>query len=160
MNQDFFGYFGRQLRVSLDNKEIKIEKINADVLKQFSIKHDVYFFDLDYDKVCELPSIGKSFSSLPVFPSVKRDIALVVPETVSAGELFDTVNNCREKLIENCEIFDVFQGDKIQQGYKSVALSITYRSQTKTLTEKNVEKSHSKVVRLLTDQFGGSFRNA
>ena len=58
------------------------------------------------------------------------------------------------------EIFDVFQGEKIPRGHQSVALSITYRSQTKTLTEKNVEKSHDKIVRLLTEQFGGSFRNA
>ncbi len=135
-------------------------KVKPEILKQFSIKHDVYFFDLDYNNICELESVKKSFRSLPVYPSVKRDIALVVAETVSAGDLFETVKNSREKLIEDCEIFDVFQGDKIKKGYKSVALSITYRSQTKTLTEKNVEKSHSKVVRLLTDQFGGSFRNA
>jgi phenylalanyl-tRNA synthetase beta chain len=97
---------------------------------------------------------------LPVYPSVKRDIALMVAENVSAGELLAKVRNSREKLIESCEIFDVFQGAKIPEGYKSVALTITYRSQTKTLTEKNVEKSHSKIVRLLTDEFGGSFRNA
>jgi len=152
---------GYSINISSGSRKIgSLGKFKPHVLRQFSIKHDVYFFDLDYDVLCELKTVDKSFSSLPVFPSVKRDIALVVPETVSAGELFATVKTCREKLIENCEIFDVFQGDKIQKGYKSVALSITYRSQTKTLTEKNVEKSHSKVVRLLTDQFGGSFRDA
>jgi phenylalanyl-tRNA synthetase beta chain len=135
-------------------------KIKAEVLRRFSIKHDVYYFDLLYDTICEQNTISKQFSSLPVYPSVKRDIALVVAENVSAGELLAKVRNCREKLIESCEIFDVFQGAKIPEGYKSVALTITYRSQTKTLTEKNVEKSHSKIVRLLTDEFGGSFRNA
>jgi phenylalanyl-tRNA synthetase beta chain len=135
-------------------------KIKAEVLRRFSIKHDVYYFDLLYDTICEQNTISKQFSSLPVYPSVKRDIALVVAENVSAGELLAKVRNSREKLIESCEIFDVFQGAKIPEGYKSVALTITYRSQTKTLTEKNVEKSHSKIVRLLTDEFGGSFRNA
>jgi len=135
-------------------------KIKPEVLRRFSIKHDVYFFDLVYDTICEQDALNKNFSSLPVYPSVKRDIALVVAENVSAGELLAKVRNSGDKLIERSEIFDVFQGAKIPEGYKSVALTITYRSQTKTLTEKNVEKSHSKIVRLLTDQFGGSFRNA
>jgi phenylalanyl-tRNA synthetase beta chain len=135
-------------------------KVKMEILRNFSIKHDVYFFDLDYDALCQLKSISKEFSSLPVYPSVKRDIALVVAQSVSAGELLAEVRSSGEKLLERCEIFDVFQGDKIPEGHKSVALSITYRSQTKTLTEKNVEKSHSKIVRLLTDKFGGSFRDA
>ncbi len=135
-------------------------KIKADVLRRFSIKHDVYYFDLDYDRICKQRTISKHFSSLPVYPSVKRDIALVVSENVSAGELLAKVKNYPDKLIESCEIFDLFKGAKIPEGYKSVALTITYRSPTKTLTEKNVEKSHSKIVRLLTEEFGGSFRNA
>ncbi|TKB23683.1 phenylalanine--tRNA ligase subunit beta [Desulfopila sp. IMCC35006] len=135
-------------------------KIKAEVLRRFSIKHDVFYFDLFYDRICDLETEGKKFSSLPVYPSVKRDIALVVADNVSAGELLARVRNTRDKLIESCDIFDVFKGAKIPDGYKSVALTITYRSETKTLTEKNVEKSHSKIVRLLSDEFEGSFRNA
>jgi phenylalanyl-tRNA synthetase beta chain len=97
---------------------------------------------------------------LPVYPAVKRDIALVVPNTVSAGELLAKVHETKEKLIESAEIFDVFSGGKIEKGYKSVAITITYRSAAKTLTEKNVEKAHVKVVKLLTDTFGGSLRDA
>jgi len=134
-------------------------KIKDDILKNFGIKHDVYYFDLDYDTICEIEASPRKFTSLPVYPSVKRDIALIVSDTVSSGELLDLVKSRRDKLIENAEIFDVFRGDKIETGYKSVALSITYRSQTKTLTEKNVEKSHSKIVRMLTEKFEGSFRN-
>ncbi len=137
-----------------------IGKLKSEVLRRFSIKHDVFYFDLDYDKICAQKTSQKNFTSLPVYPSVKRDIALVVAEQVSAGELLAKVKNSPDKLVESCEIFDVFRGAKIPAGYKSVALTITYRSQTKTLTEKNVEKSHSKIVRLLTEEFGGSFRNA
>jgi len=152
---------GFALDVMLGEKKIGVlGKFKNEVLTNFSIKNDVYFFDLDYDQLCKTKSTVKQFSSLPVYPSVKRDIALVVPETVSAGELLGAVKNSREKLIEHSEIFDVFQGEKIPEGHKSIALTITYRSPTKTLTEKNVEKSHSKIVRMLTDQFEGSFRNA
>lgn len=146
--------------LSGDTKIGTLGKITTEVLRRFSIKHDVFFFDLLYDTLCEQDTLNKKFSSLPVYPSVKRDIALVVAENVSAGELLTKVKGSGDKLIESAEIFDVFQGTKIPKGFKSVALTITYRSQTKTLTEKNVEKSHSKIVRLLTDEFGGSFRNA
>jgi phenylalanyl-tRNA synthetase beta chain len=135
-------------------------RIKDQILKNFGIKHTVFYYDLDYDALCDLKTSGKKFTSLPVYPSVKRDIALIVPVSVSSGELLDVVRSSRDKLIESSEIFDVFQGDKIEQGFKSVALSITYRSQTKTLTEKNMEKSHSKIVRMLTDKFRGSFRDA
>jgi phenylalanyl-tRNA synthetase beta chain len=144
----------------VDKKLGSLGKLKTEVLRRFSIKHDVYFFELDFQGICQPPTIAKMFASLPVYPSVKRDIAIVVPDGVSAGELIAAVRKHPDKLIESCELFDVFQGEKIQAGYKSVALSITYRSESKTLTEKNVEKSHEKILRLLTEQFGGTFRNA
>jgi len=148
------------LDICYDDKIVgTLGKIKNEILKNFSIKHDVYYFDLDYDAICEIKSFAGKFTSLPIYPSVKRDIALIVPETVSSGELLDLVKSVKDKLLESSEIFDVFQGEKIQTGHKSVALSITYRSPTKTLTEKNVEKSHSKIVRLLTEKFEGSFRD-
>ncbi len=137
-----------------------IGKIKQDVLKQFGIKRDVYYFDLEFTALCDLAPRQKSFASLPVFPSVKRDIALVVPAPTPSRDLVDTVLKSGEKLVEHCDVFDVYQGDKIESGFKSIALSITYRSQTKTLTEKNVEKAHNKLVRLLTSNFSGSFREA
>ena len=135
-------------------------KIASNVVKNFGIKQEVYFFDLDFDLLCTLATTPKSFTSLPVYPSVVRDIALVVPDNVSAGELLESVRGSREKLIEQSEIFDIFRGGKVPEGFKSVALSITYRSPSKTLTEKNVEKAHAKIVSMLTDKFGGQFREA
>lgn len=137
-----------------------IGRVLPEVLRSFGIKHDVFYFELNFENICELQAAPRSFRSLPVYPSVRRDIALVVPVAVSAGELLAKVHESREQLIESAEIFDVFQGGKIEKGYKSVAVSITYRSASKTLTEKNVEKAHAKVVKLLTDTFGGSLRDA
>ena len=133
-------------------------KLKNDILLQLGIKRDVYYFDLDFSAVVDIEPAPKVFSSLPVYPSVKRDIALVVPISVPAGDLIQTVLASGEKLVEYCELFDVYQGDKIGSGMKSVALSITFRSTTKTLTEKNVEKAHAKVMKLLTDTYGGSLR--
>ncbi len=128
------------------------------VLRKFGIKQDVFFFDLDLDALCQLGSMAKKFTVLPVFPAVGRDIALLVPEHVAAGALVDAVLQAREPLIEQCKIFDVYQGDSLKPGYKSVALSVTYRSSQKTLTEKNVEKVHVKIVNMLGSKFEGTLR--
>jgi len=85
---------------------------------------------------------------------------LLLPKHVSSGDLLKVVAESNEKLVEHYEIFDIYSGEPIKDGYKSVALSITYRSPSKTLTEKNVEKSHQKIVSLLTGTFEGSFREA
>lgn len=135
-----------------------VARILPDVLRKFGIKQDVFFFDLDFDALCQLQAVPKIFSALPVFPAVGRDIAMLVPENVAAGALVEAVLAAREPLIERCEIFDVYRGDSVQPGYKSVALSVTYRSSQKTLTEKNVEKVHMKIVNMLSSQFEGTLR--
>ena len=135
-----------------------IGKLKNEILLNLGIKRDVYYLDLDLSTLCTLKQAAKTFTSLPVYPSVKRDIALVVPQSIAAGDLVKTVLTSKEKLVEYCDLFDVYQGDKIDSSMKSVALTITYRSATRTLTEKNVEKAHAKVVKLLTDTYGGTLR--
>ncbi|MEJ2057824.1 MAG: phenylalanine--tRNA ligase subunit beta, partial [Desulfofustis sp.] len=135
-----------------------VGRFKNEILLELGIKRDVYYLDLDFSALAALTPAAKAFSPLPVYPSVKRDIALVVSETVAAGDLVKTVLSSGEKLVEHCELFDVYQGEKIGSGRKSVALSITFRSATRTLTEKNVEKAHAKLVKLLTDTYGGALR--
>ncbi len=149
----------QSLAISINEQSLgSLGKLKKEVLKRFGIKQDVYYFDLDFEALCELSSAPKAFSSLPVYPAVQRDISLILPLQVSGGELLDAVFATREKLIEHCEIFDIYTGKPIEKGHKSVSLSITYRSATKTLTEKNVEKAHQKIVNTLTQKFHGSFR--
>lgn len=84
-----------------------IGKIDLEVLRSFGIKNEVYYFELNFDAICELNTGLRSFSILPVYPSVKRDISLVPVQSVSAVELSVTVQNRREK---------------VEKGYKSVAV--------------------------------------
>ena len=147
------------LIVSAADQEMGIiARILPAILRKFGIKQDVFFFDLDLDALCQLDPVAKNFTSLPVFPAVNRDIAMLVPEAVAAGALVDAVLQVQDPLIEQCEIFDVYQGDSVKRGLKSVALSVTYRSSQKTLTEKNVEKVHTKIVNMLGSKFEGTLR--
>lgn len=135
-----------------------VAKLEESIARQFGVKQDAYFLDLDFDLLCDLKVTAKNFTSLPVFPAIKRDIALLVPGNIKAGDLLETIKKSKEKFIESCDIFDVFQGKTLEKGMKSIAVSVTYRSPTKTLTEKNVNKSHTKLINLLTSKFNGSLR--
>jgi len=136
----------------------QVAKLEGSIGRQFSIKQDSYFIDLDFDLLCDLKATAKNFTSLPVFPAIKRDIALLVPVSTKAGDMLETIKKSKEKFIESADIFDVFQGKTLEKGMKSIAVSVTYRSPTKTLTEKNVNKSHTKLINLLTSKFNGSLR--
>ncbi|MDR3089999.1 MAG: phenylalanine--tRNA ligase subunit beta [Desulfobulbaceae bacterium] len=136
----------------------KAGMIKAATLRAFAIKQAVCFFALDFNAICALSTQKPRFTPLPNYPAVTRDIAMLVKEGVAAGEMVESVRQSGEKLIESVALFDVFRGDSLPSGTKSVAISITYRSSSKTLTEKNIEKIHDKIVRLLAETYDGSLR--
>lgn len=135
-----------------------IGKINDSVAKNYSIKQDVYFFELNLGVINRIERANVTFESLPRFPSVNRDIALLVPEQVAAGDLLDTVRSYDNDLVESIDIFDVYSGDKLDKGTKSVALSVSYRSKEKTLDDETVDTVHEKIVQLLMAKYDGRYR--
>jgi phenylalanyl-tRNA synthetase beta chain len=143
-----------------DNQLGALGKIDNEVLKAFGIKQDVFLFDLDLDMIAELNPEPKSFRQLPKFPSVDRDIALVVPEAVAAGELLSAIDNAREALVESVEIFDVYRGDSVGAGKKSIAITLTYRSVEQTLDDNTVNKVHQRLIQMLEKDFQGKLREA
>ena len=135
-------------------------KIDTGVLKVFGIKQDVFFFDLDLDMIAEAQPEPKSFSQLTKFPSVNRDIALVVPETVAAGALLSAIDNEAEELVESVEIFDIYRGDSVGAGNKSVAITLNYRSAQQTLDDNTVNKVHQRLIQMLEKDFQAKLREA
>ena len=135
-------------------------KVDTDVLRSFGIKQDVFFFDLDMDVITGLEPAPKVYTSLPKYPSVKWDIALVVPEKVPSGDLVDSIIRAGETLVESTEIFDVYRGKGIEANHKSIALSITYRSAEQTLDDPTVNKVHQRLIKMLETSFEGRMREA
>ncbi|BCO09538.1 phenylalanine--tRNA ligase beta subunit [Desulfolithobacter dissulfuricans] len=141
------------------NTEIgRLGRLHPATAKQFSIKQEVYFLEMDVETLCGLPRAEKSFKPLPKFPAVKRDIALVVPEEVEAGKLLEEIHAHKAELVEHADIFDVYRGKPIEPGMKSVALTVTYRSAEKTLDDETVDRFHDKIVSSLMSRFGGRYR--
>lgn len=136
----------------------QLGRFSKECLKNFAIKQDVYFVDINFGALTALDPAPKKFIPLPRYPSVQRDIAILVPESVATGDMVAAIANEKQKLLENVELFDVYRGKNIAEGFKSVAISVTYRSQEKTLQEKAVAKVHKRIVDMVLSRFDGRLR--
>ncbi|RUM45453.1 MAG: phenylalanine--tRNA ligase subunit beta, partial [Desulfocapsa sp.] len=133
-------------------------KLSRSAARSFAIKQDVFFLELDLEALLDLPRQEKAFHPLPRYPSVKRDIALLVPEHVSAGDLLDDICTHKIEHVAYADIFDVYSGTSIEDGMKSVALTVTYRSAEGTLDDVTVDGFHKKIVDSLMSRFHGRYR--
>ncbi len=132
--------------------------VDRAVLKAFAVKQPVFFFEIDLEALLTLPRHEKQFTALSRYPSTSRDISLVVPEHFAAGDLLGAVLAQKQKYVESAQLFDVYRGEPLTKGEKSVSLSITYRSAASTLDDASVDKIHNKIVQALMQQFNARYR--
>lgn len=96
--------------------------------------------------------------ALPKFPAIARDIAMLVREDFSAGEIATALSEASGGLAESVHLFDLYRGDQIPEGHRSLAFRVTYRDPEGTLTDKRVDKAHAKVTELARDRFQATIR--
>ncbi|MCT2535065.1 phenylalanine--tRNA ligase subunit beta [Aquibacillus koreensis] len=107
---------------------------------------DTYVFDLDLDYIFDIHENEPSFAKIPRFPSVSRDIALVVDESLRAGEVQTTIENAGGALVKEVQVFDVYQGEHLPEGKKSIAFNILYLDPERTLKDEEVEESYQAIL--------------
>ncbi|ENH97040.1 phenylalanyl-tRNA synthetase subunit beta [Gracilibacillus halophilus YIM-C55.5] len=108
--------------------------------------NETYVFDLDLDYLLDIHHNAPSFNQIPRNPSVTRDIALVVDQSVHAGDLEHTILTAGGELINDVHVFDVYQGEHLEEGKKSIAFSIHYQDPNRTLTDEEVESSYQAIM--------------
>lgn len=133
-------------------------KLTQPTLKGFGLKQAVYSLDFDLELLSTLSIAGPVFTPLSKFPSVSWDLAVLIPEEIGAGAIVQAIMEKNFPLLDHIEIFDVYRGKNISAGMKSVALSITYHSDEKTLDDKTVGHIHEQVVDLICTLFKGQLR--
>jgi phenylalanyl-tRNA synthetase beta chain len=126
--------------------------------KQLKLREPAFLAELNLDVVLKRRNTGKSLKALPTVPSSRRDIALLVPEEVTHEEILKTAKKAKADNLESIELFDVFRGQNIPAGQKSVAYAFTYRHPERTLKDKEVEKAHEKVVEQLKSKLNATVR--
>jgi len=153
-------YFETALVYSKDNKPlIEIGKLSNIVLDQFDIKQNVFYADLHWDNLFRMIKVDdKQYVPVSKYPEVRRDLALLVDRSVSFGQIEELVFKSEKRLISSVNLFDVYEGDRIEAGKKSYAISIILQDYEKTLTDKIVDKIIKKTLNLLETELGASIR--
>jgi phenylalanyl-tRNA synthetase beta chain len=114
--------------------------------KQYDLPGAVFLAELSLDQLLARRSAAKSFKSLPQFPSIRRDVAMLVADRVTHDDVLEVVKKTRPGNLENVELFDVFRGKSVPEGQKSIAYAFTYRHAERTLTDTEVNAAHDKLV--------------
>lgn len=126
--------------------------------RQYDLRDPVFLAELNLDLLVGQRSRQRQYASIPAFPAVRRDVALLVDESVTHDDILTTLAKSRAKNLERIELFDLFRGQNIPAGQKSMAYAFTYRSPDKTLTDKEVDKAHRQVVDRLTRELHAAVR--
>lgn len=134
-------------------------EVNPIVLKNFGIKNRCLVGELNFDKIVELASDNRVYKPLPKFPAMKRDFAFVIGRDIDAGQLEEVARENGSELLEDFKVFDVYTGEGIDDDKKSIAFSLTFRAEDRTLTDQEVEKVSEKVVEEIEKQFDGKLRS-
>jgi len=138
---------------------VKLGVIQSRLLKIFDIKQEVLFADFDWAALRKMASRKQiSFTPIPKFPAVRRDFALLLNKEVPFKELEEIAYKTEKKLLKDLSLFDVYTGDKLPKGKKSYAISFTLEDETKTLTDKHIEKIMNKIKNAYEKQLGAELR--
>lgn len=118
-----------------------IGSIHPKVTSHFSIKKEIFYGELNWDLILRSSKNAKtSFKSISKFPSVKRDLALLIDKNIPFSTLENIAKQTEKKYLKEIQLFDVYKGDKLEKGKKSYALSFLLEDQEKTLTDKQIDK--------------------
>ncbi len=134
-------------------------ELHPDVIENYNLGQRVYVAEINIDTVFENLNLTKSYNPLPKYPSTSRDIALIVKDEVFVKQIEDIIKANGEDLVESYKLFDVYKGAQIEEGHKSIAYSITYRSKDKTLTDEDVAKVHEKILSELSKKLNANLRS-
>jgi phenylalanyl-tRNA synthetase beta chain len=156
---------------SVDNADYAVEymvknkvaatvfQVNQTTLKQFDIKQAVQHVIIDWNSICEASLATKmKFKEISKFPSVQRDIAMLIDKAVTYETLENAVQKAGVKKLTNMSLFDVFENEKLGANKKSLAINLTFVDEEKTLTDKEIEGFMSKIVASIEKETGAELR--
>ena len=146
-NKKSFLHPGRQAELIYDGEVIGyIGEVHPEVLDNYGIKEKTYIAVLDIKSIMEYAFFGFKYKGIPKYPAVTRDISLVMDKEVPAGHIEDIIEKKGGKLLEKYELFDVYEGDRLEAGKKSLAYSIRFRDAEKTLEDGEVNLVMDKIL--------------
>ncbi len=149
---------GRQAKIVYEGEELGyIGDVHPAVCDNYAIGTRVYVAVIDIMNVLDFATFDRKYEGIAKYPAVTRDISLEVPKTVLAGDIEGVIAQRGGKILESYQLFDLYEGDQIKAGYKSMAYSISFRAKDRTLEESDVSGAMKKILNGL-EQLGATLR--
>ncbi len=146
------------INTKTDEVLISFGQINPKVAANYDIPEFTLYCEIDCDKLAKLQEKSFSVKRISKFPIVERDLAIVVNETIKAGDIQQTIKQCCGKFFNDIELFDIYRNKQILGDKKSLAYRIKLSSYEKTLEEEEIIKIINKIIKRLEDLFGAELR--
>ena len=150
---------GRCAVLSIDGEEVGVMgQVHPLVAKNYGIDTDVYCAEINFTKLfaCRLPDA--TYTPLPKYPAVSRDLALVCDEEITVAQAEDVITAAAGKLLRSVKLFDIYRGVGVPEGKKSMAFSLELRADDRTLTDTDSEAVTAKVLQALQEKLGAILR--
>lgn len=143
---------GRQANIVYHGNVIGyLGEIHPTVAANYAIKERVYVAVLDMPYIVEYASFDRKYRGIAKFPAVTRDLSMVVPKEVLAGDIEKVFDEKGGQYLESYALFDIYEGAQIKRGYKSIAYTLTFRAQDKTLEDADIQNAMNKILKKLEE---------
>jgi phenylalanyl-tRNA synthetase beta chain len=141
------------------HKLVDLGFVKNEILKEFDIKQEVFAAEINWNLVLKLSKNHKVlFKELPKYPEVRRDLSMILDTSVTYEQLLKLSEKTERKLIKSINLFDVYQGDKIEKGKKSYAISFILQDEEKTLTDNQIDKVMHNLMKAFESELGAKIR--
>lgn len=138
---------GRQALIRYENVEVGfLGELHPQVADNYDIGTKVYVAVLDMPEVIKFATFDRKYTGIAKYPAVTRDISMVVPKDILAGQIEAMIGQRGGRILESYHLFDIYEGEQIKKGFKSMAYSITFRAQDRTLDDGDVSAAMKKIL--------------
>ncbi len=145
----------RTAKITSGDAEIGfIGMIDPDYARKYDIKTDVYYFELSVDKIASLRETKPKYRPSPVFPSIRRDVALLIGKDIQSAEIMEKIKELGGDLVEEVKVIDIYKGKGVDEDKISVTFSIIFRSNERTLKDDEVNELFEKIISKIEEKFG------
>jgi len=143
----------KSAEIKIDGKEIGfLGEIHPNILEQLKIAEKVFVFDLNFEKLKKFACEEHEYQPISVHPAAVRDLAVLVPLGTKTVEVLNIINAAGGKLVRDVDLFDVYSGEGIPEGKENFAFHIIYQAEDRTLSSREIDKVHQKIIKALEER--------
>ncbi len=150
---------GRQAVLTSEGRQIAfLGEVHPAVVKNYGLAPRTYVAQVDIQYLYDCACFDRKYTGIPKYPAVTRDLSIVMKKDVPAGDVVEVITKCGGKLLEHCELFDIYEGDQLGYGNKSLAYTLRFRAPDRTLEEADIAPLMEKIIKNL-EQMGAALRS-